>query len=118
MAIVSSHTLDSVNGTHAGGVGVELFRLDGSKPPISLFKTQTDTGGRLSQDVALDAAPVDARYELVFQTGPYFAHHASAGLGGRIVEEIVVRFRMPDPDARYHIPLMLAPNSCSVWWSD
>lgn len=118
LAIVSTHTLDSVNGSHAGGVGVELFRLDGSGLRVSLFETQTDAGGRLSQDVALDTAPVDARYELVFQTGLYFANHPSAGLAGRIVEEIVVRFRMPDPDARYHIPLMLAPNSCSVWWSD
>jgi 5-hydroxyisourate hydrolase len=75
MATVSSHTLSSVDGTHAGGIGVALHRLDPSGARVTLFETATDEGGRLSETVALD------------------------------------------PDARYHIPLMLAPNSYSVWWS-
>ncbi len=118
MATVSSHTLDSVNGTHAGAIVVELFRLEPDGARVSVFRTATDAGGRLSEDVPLQRADPAARYELVFQTGAYFSAHASADLGGRIVDEIVVRFRMPDPHARYHIPLMLAPNSYAVWWSD
>ena len=117
MAIVSSHTLDSVNGTHAGGIAVELFRLERSGDRLSIFRTAMDEGGRLREEVMIDGHS-DDRYELVFHSGDYFAHHAAADLGDRIVDEIVVRFRMPDPDAQYHIPVMLAPNSYAVWWSD
>ena len=35
----------------------------------------------------------------------------------QILKEVVIRFAMPDPTGSYHIPLMLAPNSYSVWWS-
>ena len=117
MAIVSSHTLDSVLGMHAGGIEIELFRLERTGTRVRLFRTQSDAGGRLAKDVKLRPEHANDEYEMVFQTGDYFAGHSVPNLGNRIIEEVVVRFRMPDPDGRYHIPLMLAPNSYSVWWS-
>lgn len=117
MAIVSSHTLDSVLGMHAGGIQVELFRLAPTGARVRLFRTQSDAGGRLAKDVTLGPEHADDEYEIVFQSGEYFADHSVPNLGNRIIKEVVVRFRMPDPDGRYHIPLMLAPNSYSVWWS-
>ena len=118
MAIVSSHTLDSVFGTHAGGIEVELLRIDPSGTRTSVLLSKTDQGGRLLEEVALDDAHPDASYEMVFQTGTYFANQQSDNLGGRIIQEVVIRFQMPDSNGKYHIPLMLAPNSYSVWWSD
>ena len=58
-----------------------------------------------------------ARYELVFATGPYWARRAAASAGPRIVDEIVVRFAMPDADGRYHMPVIISPNSHAGWWS-
>lgn len=117
MAIVSSHTLDSVLGTHAGGIEVELFRLSESGEKTRVFHAHTDPGGRLEQDVPLAPEHLRSQYELVFQTGEYFAAHQVANLGQRIMKEVVVRFCMPEMDEKYHIPLMLSPNSYSVWWS-
>ncbi len=117
MATLTSHTLDSLNGTHAGGVAVELARLEPDGGRTSLLRARTDAGGRLSAEVDLGDAPADARYELVFDTGEYFAGHPAGPLASRLVREAVVRFLMPDPAGRYHIPMMLAPNSYSVWWS-
>ena len=34
-----------------------------------------------------------------------------------IVSEIIVRFRMEDDNKKYHIPIIIAPNSYSIWWS-
>jgi 5-hydroxyisourate hydrolase len=31
--------------------------------------------------------------------------------------EIVLRFAMPDPASRYHMPVILSPHGYSVWWS-
>jgi len=117
MAIISSHTLNSVDGTHAGGIDVTLFRFDPSGARSAIFKTKTDDGGRLSETIAVSEVEKASRYELVFQTGAYFSAQRIPVAGMQIMPEIVIRFAIPDPDARYHIPLMLAPNSYSVWWS-
>jgi 5-hydroxyisourate hydrolase len=54
---------------------------------------------------------------MVLQAGAYFAARAPEKEGRQIVREVVIRFAMPDPEARYHIPLILAPHSYAVWWS-
>lgn len=117
MAMLSTHTLNSVDGTHAGQVGVSLFRITPDGTRSTVFEAATDAGGRLSQRI--DPANVDstADYELVFQTGAYFATRALPLAGLRIQKEVVIRFCMPDPDAAYHMPLVMAPNGYSVWLS-
>ena len=117
MATLSTHTLNSVDGTHAGNVRVSLLRIATDGTRVVVFATSTDAGGRLSERI--DAAQVDvaADYELVFQTGAYFATRGLALPGLRIQKEVVVRFCMPDPQAAYHMPLVMAPNGYSVWLS-
>lgn len=116
MAVISTHTLDSVHGTHAGGVGVTLSRIEPSGSRVPIFKRSTDSGGRLSEEVGIAPDHLGAEYELVFQIGPYFDSQAIPTQGVQIVKDVVIRFAMPDANGRYHIPLMLAPNSYSVWW--
>ena len=60
MATLTTHTLNSVDGTHADGIPVSLFRLEADGSRTELFKSATDDGGRLSQEVALDGSPPDA----------------------------------------------------------
>lgn len=114
MATVSSHILNSVDGTHAGDVAAALFRIDRDDARALMFKSVTNEGGRLSQSVDLYAP--DGHYEMVFQTGDYFAGRSLPEPELKLVEDIVIRFAMPDPEGTYHIPLMIAPNSYSVWW--
>ncbi len=114
MATVSSHTLNGTNGTHAGGIRVQLTnRTSGAV----LFDTHTDDGGRLSEDVDLGSAEPETVYELVFATGSFWATQDVPRGGTQIMSEVVLRFQMADPDARYHIPVILSPNSYSAWWS-
>ena len=117
MAVITTHLLNSVLGTHAGGVGIGLLRIGPSGVRTTVFERETDAGGRLSETVEISKEYADAEYELVFRTGPYFAAQSLPQRTKQIVKEIVIRFSMPDPDASYHIPLMIAPNSYSVWWS-
>ena len=53
----------------------------------------------------------------MFQTGAYFATRGLPLTGLRIQKEVVIRFCMPDPEAAYHMPLVMAPNGYSVWLS-
>lgn len=109
MALVSSHVLNGVDGSHAGGIKVRLVNLDSGE---TLFDVATDEGGRLKQEIP-DPDP-NACYEMVFETRAYW--EAQGGSKSR-TGEIVLRFAMPDRDGTYHSPIILSPNGYSVWIS-
>jgi 5-hydroxyisourate hydrolase len=111
MAIISSHTLNGVDGTHAGGINVTLCRLGKNNEVI--FETVMDNGGRLEQEIAPDQIDPDAIYELVFETAPFWNKRSITGA----ISQIVLRFSMPDPNGKYHMPVILNPNSYTIWKS-
>jgi 5-hydroxyisourate hydrolase len=117
MAVITTHLLNSVLGTHASGVGIALLRIDPSGVRNIVFERETDAGGRLAETVNISKEHAASEYELVFQTGRYFAAQSLPRPTKKILKEVVIRFSMPDPNANHHIPLMIAPNSYSVWWS-
>lgn len=114
MARLTSHLLDGTDGSHAAGVGVKLDRIGPDGQRAEVFATVTDLGGRLAEEVAADPA---ATYELVIAAGAYFDGRPPGTAGARIMPEVVLRFAMPDPAGTYHMPVILSPNSYSVWWS-
>lgn len=109
-ATISTHVLNGADGSHAGGVRVRLVNLTTG---AALFVAETDSGGRLSRQIDLTGAGPADRYELGFglRSVPT-AHERDAHM-----EEIALRFTMPEPERRYHIPLILSPNAASLWWS-
>ena len=112
MATVSTHVLNGVDGSHAGGIRAQLVNLGTGRV---VFSVKLDARGRLSQSVDLTGASPDDRYELCLATGDYWKER---GLTAKlIVDEIVLRFSMPDQSARYHLPVIFAPNSYSCWTS-
>lgn len=115
MAIVTSHTLNSMDGTHAGAIAVTLIRLDADAPV--LFATRMDAGGRLSEVVDLIGADPNTTYQLVFDTGPYWTERLMPARTCGIIDQIVLRFQMSDPDGDYHWPIILSPNGYSTWMS-
>ena len=118
MATLTTHVLDSVNGTHAAGVGITLYRIFPSGERTELFNAATDVDGRLRETVTLQAADAGITCELVFQIADYFARQAAHNTPlphESILREAAFRFCLPDPDGTYHLPMMMAPNSCSVW---
>lgn len=117
MAILSSHTLNSVDGTHAGGIQVSITKIKADGGRQLLINSVTDEGGRLQEIIPLSKIDTQATFEMVLQTGEFFAYQDLPQVGMQILNEIVVRFEMPDAEGLYHIPLMIAPNSYSVWWS-
>ena len=117
MATVSSHILDSIVGSSADGIRVELFRLGASGDRQRLFEVTADEDGRISVAVDIDPDDRDARYELLFHSADYFKDAALPRADQQIIDVVVVRMAMPDPDKRYHIPLVLSPHAYTIWWS-
>ena len=113
MASVSSHILDSVRGTHAAGIRCVLWRIDGDKRTV-VFEVDADHEGRIAEEVVLEAGSPNTAFELVLRAADYFAGRGIEARG--CVREVVLRFVMRD-DRRYHLPVMLSPNSYSTWWS-
>ena len=112
MALITSHTLNGVDGSHAGGIAVSLHHVAGAK---ALLSSCTDEGGRLSLE--LDAKRIDpmSAYELVFETADYWRERGIENTN--LVSEIVLRFHMENPHGRYHMPIILSPFSYSTWKS-
>ena len=110
MTTLSSHLLNSVNGTHASGVKIIIYQVksDGSKKIF--HEAKTDNQGRFLKDFDLTEKDCLCDYEMICKTADYFSEK-------RIVSEIIVKFKMEDPKKKYHLPIIISPNGYSVWWS-
>jgi 5-hydroxyisourate hydrolase len=110
MATLSSHLLNSVNGTHASGVKVIINQINSSGEKVIFFESETDNGGRILKDFDLSKDDCNSDYEMVCKTADYFSEK-------KIVSEIIIKFRMEDPKKKYHLPIIISPNGYSIWWS-
>ena len=110
MATLSSHLLNSVNGTHAEGVKVIIYQINSNGDNKNFFETETSIDGRILKDFDLSKEDCECDYEMICKTADYFSEK-------KIVSEISVKFRMEDPNKKYHIPIIISPNGYSIWWS-
>ena len=110
MATFSSHLLNSTDGTHAGGVKVIIYQINTNGVKKKYFESETDDGGRILKEFNITEEDCLCDYEMLCKTGNYFSEE-------RIVSEIIVKFKMPDPNKKYHLPIIIAPNGYSIWWS-
>ena len=110
MATFSSHLLNSTDGTHAGGVKVIIYQINTNGVKKKYFESETDDGGRILKEFNLTEEDCLCDYEMLCKTGNYFSEE-------RIVSEIIVKFKMSDPNKKYHLPIIISPNGYSIWWS-
>ena len=115
MAILSTHTLDSVSGNSAKDVRVQLFRLLGENKKELVFDTCTNKEGRLSETFHSGGAETED-YELVFHSGDYLGQK-NIQEENPVMDSVVIRLNVHDFERRYHIPLLIAPHNYTVWWS-
>lgn len=118
MAILSSHILDSLAGDHACGIRVACYGLMESSKQL-LFDVIANEEGRISESIATHAHDAKGQYELVFHAADYFHQKQNPRLAENepIMPQVVLRITLPNPESRYHIPLVLSPHSYTVWWS-
>ena len=105
---VTTHVLDAVSGRPAAGVEVTLDQrvADGWRPVIA---GRTDSDGRIS-----DFGPVDLEpgiYRVSFGTAAYFAAVGQQAF----YPEVIIPFNLTDPEAHYHVPLLLSPYAFSTY---
>jgi 5-hydroxyisourate hydrolase len=98
-APISTHVLDLERGEPARGVAVRLERAADGGGWRTVAHSRTDADGRLRGWVPADAWAA-GDYRLVFATEAYLGPPA-------FFPEVVVGFRVTDPDVHHHVPLLL-----------
>lgn len=114
MAVLTSHVLSGLDGSHATDVTMSLLRDSSRYDEQEIFIINTDKDGRVRQEFE---AIQNEKYELIVDSSSYFERFHGLRSEQQIIPEIVIRFIARDPNGKYHIPIILSPNSYSCWWS-
>jgi 5-hydroxyisourate hydrolase len=114
MGRLSTHVLDTAKGKPAAGVKIMLYRLSGQSHR-KIKEVVTNSDGR-SDGPLLEGKDLTAgTYELVFCAGDYLRASGQAGEGVLFLDEIPIRFGVPDAGAHYHVPLLISPFGYSTY---
>ena len=104
-AKLSTHVLDLRSGQPAAGMCIELHNLSTG----ALLKTvHTNADGRTDAPLLSGAEVQIGEYELCFHVGDYFSDKS-------FLDRVPIRFRIADPTASYHVPLLCTPWAYSTY---
>ena len=105
MSTLSTHVLDTMRGRPAAGLKIELWSRDRSE----LIKTvTTNSDGRTDGPLLAGNEMKTGAYELLFHVGDYFGERS-------FLDQVPVRFTISDPEAKYHVPLLVTPWAYSTY---
>jgi 5-hydroxyisourate hydrolase len=111
--LLTTHVLDTANGKPASGMSVELFTMDG-EDRIPIKSVQTNADGRTDEPLLPREEFAAGLYEIVFDVAGYFER--DMGLPDPpFLGHVPIRFGIADPDAHYHVPLLVSPWSYSTY---
>jgi 5-hydroxyisourate hydrolase len=107
---ITTHVLDTALGKPAGGILVTLEKQRGGEAWEELATGRTDADGRLAN--LLPPGRLErGLYRVTFETASYFR---AQGLNG-FYPCVQVTFEIREPEAHYHIPLLLSPFGYSTY---
>ncbi len=110
MGRLTTHVLDTASGRPAAGI-----RIDLSVGGDILKSVVTNEDGRVDGPLLADGDLKAGTYELVFHAGSYFRDQGVALPEPPFLDTIPIRFGIADPDAHYHVPLLLSPFGYSTY---
>jgi len=110
---LTTHVLDTALGKPAAGLSISLRRA--GKHSGALASVVTNKDGRADQPLLEGSTMEVGSYELVFDAGAYFDRLGVALPSPKFLDQVVIRFGISDPDAHYHVPLLLSPFGYSTY---
>ena len=108
---LTTHVLDTAGGRPAVGLRVDLYAVDPGGKARLLKTITTNAGGRTDAPLLGEGEMRVGRYELVFHVGAYFRAAGTAVDDPPFLDDVPVRFAIAEPEAHYHVPLLVAPYS-------
>lgn len=111
---LTTHVLDTAAGRPADGLPVTLWRIDGdTRTEVGRYITNDD--GRLDAPALAGTDFQAGTYEWVFECGVYFARTGHPTAAPPFLDRVPLRFGIGNPEAHYHVPLLLSPWSLSTY---
>ena len=111
---LTTHVLDTARGCPAAGLAVRLSRVSGAATEV-IAEVVTNADGRTDAPLLPKGRMATGTYELVFRAGDYLRATGQAGAAPLFLDEVPIRFGISDPDAHYHVPLLLSPYGYSTY---
>jgi 5-hydroxyisourate hydrolase len=112
---LTTHVLDTANGRPAAGIAIELWRIEQGERRTQVKQVRTNSDGRVDGPLLADDEMLAGEYELVFFVGDYFAAQGAASGEVPFLGRVPVRFGIADPEAHYHVPLLVSPWSYTTY---
>lgn len=114
MGKLTTHVLDTMNGSPAAGLAVALYRLDGAQA-VPLKQIRLNHDGRADAPLLADAELAPGRYRLVFGVGAYFRARGVSLPEPAFLDEVPLDFGIADAALHYHVPLLATPWSYGTY---
>jgi 5-hydroxyisourate hydrolase len=113
---LTTHVLDTARGCPAANVAIELWRVSpGGMERRLLTAVRTNADGRAPEALLAGDEFATGVYELEFVIGEYFAQQRVATPEIPFLDRVTIRFGIADPEAHYHVPLLVSPWSYSTY---
>lgn len=111
---LTTHVLDTARGCPAAGLRISLYSISGTtRSEITRMVTNAD--GRTDAPILPQETFATGTYELEFAAGDYLRATGQAGEEPLFLDIVPIRFGMSDPEAHYHVPLLLSPFGYSTY---
>ncbi|AWD22622.1 hydroxyisourate hydrolase [Fuscovulum blasticum] len=112
---LTTHVLDTARGKPAAGVRIALYRVSGNSHR-KIAETVTNADGRTDAPMLTGEDFTEGSYELVFFAGDYLRASGQAPADGVLfLDQIPIRFGVPDAAQHYHVPLLISPFAYSTY---
>lgn len=111
---LTTHVLDTARGCPAEGIEIALYQVTGQSHR-KVAEAVTNADGRTDAPILPAEAFATGTYELVFYAGAYLRRTGQAEGDILFLDQVPIRFGMSDPEAHYHVPLLLSPFGMSTY---
>lgn len=112
---LSTHVLDTMHGVPAAGMAVRLYAMGLSEPQLMRAVTLNDDGRNPEGLLIEHAALAAGRYRLSFDVAGYFERRGVVLPQPNFLDWVHLDFGVAEPQAHYHVPLLVSPWSYSTY---
>ena len=114
MGRLTTHVLDTTHGLPGAEIKVELYKVNEDSTE-KLATVLTNSDGRTDAPILAGNEFRPGKYQLVFYVADYYKSKGVELDDVPFLDDVVIRFGLDDPDAHYHVPLLVSPYSFSTY---
>jgi len=112
---LSTHVLDNHDGRPADGIALRLCELGDDDTRRIIIEAVTNQEGRTNEPLIFGRPVPIGRYELRFEVGRYYAARGTPSADPPFLQSVPLEFSVAEPEAHYHVPLLITPWSFATY---